>query len=549
VKRLFLSILALSLFAGTSQALFVRLPDGTIRNGYVNTIGRALAKPARRLPSDFSYLTPKAYFRIHYNTSGTAAVPPTDDNASGVPDWVEFVGQSADSIRQVYMDMGYTRTLDDAGGTLNGGGVEYDIYLTELADDGVYGLTWFGPNGYMQLDDDYAESIYVTSGKAALRVTLAHEMFHSIQFTYYDGAEWVWWMEATAVFMEDVLYPDINDYWQYLSPTGFVDTFFENPTQSLYESGLTPNSAHMYGAAVFCHFLDQHDRVKGRSVIRETMERMAELRNGDVPVIAGVIENRLGEPMNDLLARFWVWSYFTGDRTRPGFSFEDAEGYTSPPPNMLPKYQWVVEDLSTKGESVGLHTVSPLGGWITQIDPDGSTGGIRITFSPQNDETENWSWRVAVASGYSVQIIEPDGDHVEIGGWDTYDDIIVVAGNGMTSGYARSFMITATYDQSLTKPTPAEIELELAQNQPNPFNVGTTLPFTLTEDANVTVRVYDVTGRLVRTLVRNAPYVAGYNTVAWDGLMRNGRKTGSGVYLARVVAGKAVRVRAMTLVR
>jgi flagellar hook capping protein FlgD len=349
--------------------------------------------------------------------------------------------------------------------------------------------------------------------------------------------------------MEDVVYPDINDYWQYLSPNGFTDTFFEDPSQSLYGAGQTSNSAHMYGAAVFCHFIDQHNRVKGRQAIRGTLERMAELHNGDVPVIFGVIEDRLGESMDDLLARFWAWSYFTGDRTRPGFSFEDAEGYTYPPPNALPNYQWVVEDLSTTGESVGLHTVSPLGGWITRIVPDGSVGGVTVTFSPQNDETENWSWHVVVVSGYTVKILEPDGDYVDIGGWDMYDDIVVVAGNGEMTGFSRSFTITTAYDKALTRPTPVDIELDLAQNQPNPFNVGTTIPFTLTTDANVTVRVYDVTGRLVRTLAEYAPFSVGDNSVVWDGLANNGRKTGSGVYLVRVVAGKAVRVRAMTLVR
>ncbi len=76
----------------------------------------------------------------------------------------------------------------------------------------------------------------------------------------------------------------------------------------------------------------------------------------------------------------------------------------------------------------------------------------------------------------------------------------------------------------------------LFQNVPNPFNPATTIRFDLAADGHVALRIYDVAGRLVRTLI-DAPLAAGFGQSAtWDGLDAAGNRASSGVYFYRLEA-------------
>lgn len=75
----------------------------------------------------------------------------------------------------------------------------------------------------------------------------------------------------------------------------------------------------------------------------------------------------------------------------------------------------------------------------------------------------------------------------------------------------------------------------LAGVQPNPFNPSTTVHFELAHAAKTLVRVYDLSGRLVRTLV-DGPCAAGPQEVLWDGRDGGGQPAASGVYLVRLSA-------------
>lgn len=75
----------------------------------------------------------------------------------------------------------------------------------------------------------------------------------------------------------------------------------------------------------------------------------------------------------------------------------------------------------------------------------------------------------------------------------------------------------------------------LANVQPNPFNPATTVRFELARATRAQVRVYDLSGRVVRTLL-DEPRPAGTQTVLWDGSDDAGQPASSGVYLVRMVA-------------
>ncbi|NKB69944.1 MAG: T9SS type A sorting domain-containing protein [Candidatus Latescibacteria bacterium] len=90
---------------------------------------------------------------------------------------------------------------------------------------------------------------------------------------------------------------------------------------------------------------------------------------------------------------------------------------------------------------------------------------------------------------------------------------------------------------------------ELSQNFPNPFNPETTISFDLREAATVSLKIYDITGQLVRTLVQDRALSAGHYTQVWDGLNANGIKVGSGLYMYQLQAGDFIAQKKMTLLQ
>lgn len=92
-------------------------------------------------------------------------------------------------------------------------------------------------------------------------------------------------------------------------------------------------------------------------------------------------------------------------------------------------------------------------------------------------------------------------------------------------------------------------DYKLHANYPNPFNPTTTIAFTLPLDKAVSVRVYDVTGRLVRTLVNNQTYTAGTHEVTWDGTSDAGSMVASGSYLYTLEYGNFRQSKTMVMIK
>lgn len=90
--------------------------------------------------------------------------------------------------------------------------------------------------------------------------------------------------------------------------------------------------------------------------------------------------------------------------------------------------------------------------------------------------------------------------------------------------------------------------LRLLLNQPNPFNPRTTLRFDVPAGGEVRLEIYDVAGRLIRTLLA-ADLPAGSHQAAWDGTDSAGRGMPSGCYFARLTAGGKAETVRMGLVR
>lgn len=106
---------------------------------------------------------------------------------------------------------------------------------------------------------------------------------------------------------------------------------------------------------------------------------------------------------------------------------------------------------------------------------------------------------------------------------------------------------TAVDEGEVTLITPEDYVLE--QNYPNPFNPTTTISYSLPLDKKVSLRIYDMMGRVVRTLVDGKVQSAGRYKVQWDGRNQQGARVASGVYLYTLEFGNFKKTRSMTLLK
>jgi len=90
-------------------------------------------------------------------------------------------------------------------------------------------------------------------------------------------------------------------------------------------------------------------------------------------------------------------------------------------------------------------------------------------------------------------------------------------------------------------------QYSVSPNYPNPFNPSTTLDYTLPEDAEVTIKIYDTMGRMVFDY--SGTQNAGRYTFKWDGINKNGQTVSSGVYFLTFNAGNFVSHRKLILMK
>jgi hypothetical protein len=101
---------------------------------------------------------------------------------------------------------------------------------------------------------------------------------------------------------------------------------------------------------------------------------------------------------------------------------------------------------------------------------------------------------------------------------------------------------------AMVKSVGVPARFELSQNYPNPFNPTTSISYSLPNATPVTLKVYDLLGVPVKTLV-NARQEPGAYTLTWDATNDLGMPMPSGIYIFRIVAGDFTQARKMTLMK
>lgn len=196
-------------------------------------------------------------FDIRYTKTGTDAVPPADSDVDGTPDYIENAGTILENVwskQTGIANMGYSEPA--------GTSTRFQIFFKDIS---AYGLTYpladtgaYKSRAFIVMENDFTG--FGTPQLGALQVTSAHEFFHAIQFAYNDfssdSGKNRWWMEATATWMEDEIYPAVDDYLGYIYS---LDEYFDPDGWFAYpENSLaTFNGSFEYGSIMFIKYLQQ----------------------------------------------------------------------------------------------------------------------------------------------------------------------------------------------------------------------------------------------------------------------------------------------------
>jgi hypothetical protein len=222
-------------------------------------------------------------FCVHWVAEGIDAPSLADADADGIPDFVERVLEVAEHVHDVENEkLGWRGPRSD--GSIGGGDGKTDIYLSQIGGE-LFGYA--APDrgqatkqhriprrlhGYLVLDNDYSAFEFPgTSPSLDLKVTLAHEYNHILQFAY-DAFQDPWFAESSATWMEDQVYNGVDDYLRYV-----------RRWVRRWETPLTTSSIKEYGSAVWNQWLAHR---YGAGIVRQAWARAIHLRPGGFSVNA-----------------------------------------------------------------------------------------------------------------------------------------------------------------------------------------------------------------------------------------------------------------------
>lgn len=227
-----------------------------------------------------------------------------------------------------------------------------------------------------------------------------------------------------------------------------------------------------------------------------------------------------------------TWTKNTNIDVRNGFSFDfidNNKGWVAP--NFNEVYRtlnggnfWQPFPLPFTNQTSELMFVDDQRGFIS-----GTNGVIFAT----NDGGESWVHEASFTSNLLLDIDSySDGKTIEV--W--------VVGDGFHVLH-QTFLIS-----SVAAPEVGIREFRVFQNYPNPFNASTQIEYELPSSAHVILKIYDILGRKVRTLVDTAQN-SGSHTTVWDGKNEAGQVVSSGLYVYKLTAGNHAQTKKMLLLR
>lgn len=488
-----------------------------------------LQEPVRQ----FSVLSPSGHFHLNYDLTGVHAVPAADISGNGIPDFVDSAATYLDHVWQVEIEeLGFQPPLNILGEPV----LYLNIYFTNFLSQGYrgfYGSTELyeeiaslpGQNyaSYIELHHNFEEDALYTKGLDGLRVTCAHEFNHAVQVGYrvwFDNFQITdrYFFEMTSTWLEEYVYADVNDYFQYLPG------LFSN-IQSI---AITINNfPYMYANGIFLFMLSTRYEPE---IVVDIWEQIREEKA--INAMQTVLKKR-GSSFEEELNEYGKWMYFTGTRSIPDLFFHEGSAYPEvkiSPAAFYNASKNVSAEIAVKNKTfyyVQADSVNSLRS-LAKIDAFRNNGQLRINYFNDLDYFSN-----------SV----PAGDNKNIVLNFIPQDLTFVLSNARDSSVTVNF--TLNTDTTIV-PDPDTLRTRVAFG-PNPavINDGFSKHFYNVAPGSK-IYIMDLNQRPVRTLKNDLNVDA---IVQWDMRDNDGRYVSSGVYFFIVTQGSRRQTGKIAVVR
>ncbi|OIO66112.1 MAG: hypothetical protein AUJ47_01795 [Candidatus Marinimicrobia bacterium CG1_02_48_14] len=340
------------------------------------------------------YDSPGGHFRFTYSTTGANAVSATDNDMSGIPDYVEWSAE--------YMDYTWALEIDSAGfagPNHTGGDGKYNVAFEAMSS---YGYTTTSGVDGAELTRMVLHRNFIGFGsnqdpdgnvKGALKVTCAHEFKHASQRVHSNWSEGGW-VELDATWAEEFVFDYVND--SMLNFLGMNDPF------SHPHYGLDHGGTGSYEDYPWEDFI--HQRFGGNSYAsaplleyfwtwRQTHQSQAVLTSYQQ------MFTNFGTTFTDAFKEYVVWNYFTGNRAvtfagQSVFGYDEAGVAGFPTATLTTTHS--AYPVTINGTSFE-HLASRM---IRLMPPTGLRNGLEINFNGQNSVAMYAMW--AVRAGTQV---------------------------------------------------------------------------------------------------------------------------------------------------
>jgi hypothetical protein len=455
------------------------------------------------------------HFRVHYSTQPEHFPPGYPDLQS-----VRELGSNLETAYAYHRDvtgMGTAPTDGDQGGGQN----LIDCYFYHLED--IFG--WAQRQGPLEGRCEYSEwGLFAVSTDFRfrdfhdeLKLTSEHEYYHLLQYAI-NPVQYSWFLESTARYSEFQVWPGLGGpvgAWQWM----------RHPYFSMWNgTGIRKYAPH------FWFYLEAN---LGGDFVTRLWQRCCYMH---VDSALPLELEAQGANLDDVLTDFAVWNYFAGERD---------DGHHYDPALNIPAvhHQAAHEDFPVAPVHLPADEIArPAGSNYIRFMGPASRNSLQINFDGHPDMAGQ---RAVIALGVNgwgsrAWILDPDqeGDvEVTVPDWGLFDHVTLVVVN-FWDAPSDSVALHYTYAaQEVSQSSAAATAAQLVTTFPNPFQNSTRVLFNTPRDGSAcTIRIFDMAGRLVRTLFEDAVY-SGLHQVVWDGKDEIGKQVSAGVYLVRLESG------------
>ncbi|UCE66048.1 MAG: hypothetical protein JSU85_14535 [Candidatus Zixiibacteriota bacterium] len=407
---------------------------------------------------------------VHYADSGAHAPYQVNIDtlpADGVPDFINRVSEIFEYVWEIETGnpdsgyLGFNPPLSDDG---RGGDNRYDVYILNLGD-GYYGYTvpegfagQYQISSFIEMENDFVGTSYSGNPVNGVKVTAAHELFHAIQFGY-DALEFdydnvsdpntykPWWMEASAVWMEEIVYDVLNDYINYLP------FFYSYPWMNLGTFSLTredPRLFHAYAACVWPIYLAEKYEI---GIVKEIWEGCAAVPGYNTLIVTNNSLVTRSSSFAQAFTEFSLWNYHTGTRANPVLYYSEGA--------LFPEVDSTLIITAPISEPISIGSLpnppEHLGANYIVVQTGSSSGGLSINFDGVDITNAGWH---ATVLGYNPLnsewidfAVNPSTGFgsLEWYNWNLYDDLVLIPTVSGITPYYNSYTYNGSvaYDSSL----------------------------------------------------------------------------------------------------